>query len=183
MDPRLRGDDAESGFLQPQLGHFSFVASLALHDAIRDFLPQAAITLKWPNDVLANGKKIGGILLESGEGWLVIGIGLNVAHYPLDTLYPATSLQAEGLRQADLPKILNTLLTHISHWYATIQREGFAPVRAAWLQRAQKGELTVKLPDRTITGTFIALDDSGALRLRLPDGSENSIATGDVFFV
>jgi len=165
-----------------EFGHFSFVASLALYDTIRDFLPQANITLKWPNDVLLNGKKVSGILLESGESWLVVGIGLNIAHYPADALYPATSLQAEGLRQGDLSKMLEALLNHLRHWYETIQNGDFSPIRTAWLDRAQKGPVTVRLPNRTVEGVFAGLDDNGHLRLRLPDGSEDSIATGDVFF-
>jgi BirA family biotin operon repressor/biotin-[acetyl-CoA-carboxylase] ligase len=162
------------------IGQFSFLAALAIYDTIRAHLPAASLTLKWPNDVLAQGKKISGILIEAGEGWLVIGIGLNIAHYPKNTIWPAISLHALGAKP-DLSAVLNQTLADLDHWYDTLQRQDFAPLRAAWLERAQTGPLGVRLPEGDINGNFAGIDENGRLRLVLADGSERVIATGDVF--
>ena len=169
-------------------GHFSFVTALAVHDAVRAFLPDADLALKWPNDVLVSGKKISGILLEAAPvengvmEWLVIGIGVNVQHHPENGLYPATSLQAEGAIQAEPQAVLETLLGALEGWCTMLLREGFAPIRAAWLAKAQKGPVTARLPVETVNGEFSGLDEQGRLILRLPDGAERAIAAGDVFF-
>lgn len=163
------------------IGQYSFVASLALCDTVREHAPKASITLKWPNDVLLNGKKVSGILLESGEGWLVCGMGLNFQHHPENALYPATSLAAEGAAKTELKSVLDMLLARFAHWYGIMQSKGFAPIRDAWLAHAEKRRMTVKLPDGAVEGVFAGLDANGALRLRLADGAERAIATGDVF--
>lgn len=163
-------------------GQYSFVAALALADTVTELLPHTKVTLKWPNDVLAGGKKISGILLESGTGWLVAGMGLNVLHHPDNTLYPSTSLKAANAAVLDSSKILKTLLAHFVRWHAVMQKEGFIPIRSAWLEKAQKGPLTLRLPDATIEGVFTDIDEHGHLILRLADGAKRVIATGDVFF-
>ena len=76
--------------------------------------------------------------------------------------------------------ILQILLEKISHWHTIFVTSGFAPIRAAWLQHAQQGKLTVKLPRETITGIFKDIDEQGRLRLQLEDGTERAISTGDV---
>ncbi|MDR3449993.1 MAG: biotin--[acetyl-CoA-carboxylase] ligase [Alphaproteobacteria bacterium] len=163
-------------------GHFSFVAALAIGDVVCDLLPKAQAELKWPNDVLVNGKKISGLLLEAGQGYLVIGMGLNVAHFPENPLYPATSLAAENAVSPPLETILNALLENLGHWAETLQKSGFEPVREAWLARARKGEMRVRLPDGEIEGRFSDLDSDGNLHLLLPGGTTRKFAAGDVFF-
>jgi BirA family biotin operon repressor/biotin-[acetyl-CoA-carboxylase] ligase len=165
-------------------GQYSFVAALALYDTVKGLLPDTNIFLKWPNDVLVNGKKISGILLEAGSDWLVIGMGLNVLHYPVNALYPCTSIR-DCLKQdsgVELNSILKSLLGHLRYWYEIMRKDGFEPIRATWLERAQKGPMTVKLLDQTIEGTFGDIDEQGHLHLRLPNGMERVVATGDVFF-
>jgi BirA family biotin operon repressor/biotin-[acetyl-CoA-carboxylase] ligase len=142
----------------------------------------ALIQLKWPNDVLVNGKKISGILLESGEGYLIVGMGLNVLHTPNNPLYPTTSLSAENITPPSLESILGDLLRNLDHWCATLRIQGFAPIRAAWLSRARKGPMRVRLPDGEVQGTFVDLDQNGNLVLLLPDNTKRCIHTGDVFF-
>jgi BirA family biotin operon repressor/biotin-[acetyl-CoA-carboxylase] ligase len=159
------------------------MGALALFDTVEEFLPQASVTLKWPNDVLVDSKKISGILLESGAGWLCIGMGLNVSSHPDNGLYPSTSLQAAGALEIDLEPLLEKLLVHLRHWYEVMQQDGFEPIRAAWLKRAQKGQMSVRLPQETLIGIFADLDRQGNLQLRLANGTERSIAIGDVFLV
>jgi len=162
-------------------GLYSFVAALALYDTVRLCLPVAEITLKWPNDVLVEGEKVAGILIEAGPDWLVIGIGLNVLHHPESGLYPSTSLLAVGAHDKALDDILEWLLRNLSHWCGIMQQQGFAPIRAAWLKHAVKGRLSVRLPNEMVVGEFAGLDERGNLRLYLADGSERAIASGDVF--
>jgi len=164
-------------------GLYSFVVALAVRDTLRHLLPESVLTLKWPNDVLANGKKISGILLEVAGDILIVGVGINVASYPGATLYPATSLVAEGAKSTDLTELLNRFLESLNIWHPRLPSDGFQPVREAWLAHAQKGAMTVRLPRETVQGTFGGLDENGCLRLLLADGAERSISTGDVLFV
>ncbi len=170
-----------------EAGLYTFVTSLAVYDAVREYLPDADIALKWPNDVLVNGKKICGILLEAAPvknglvEWLVIGIGINVAHFPDNPLYPATSLAQEGAN-TELSETLEALLEGLYGWRKILRTEGFASIRKAWLERAKKGPIEARLPNETIKGEFKGLDEHGRLILNLLDGSEKAIAAGDVFF-
>lgn len=143
---------------------------------------QDFVQLKWPNDVLVGGKKISGILLEMGQGYLVVGMGLNVRHHPENALYPVTSLAAEGADTSPLAHILDILLKHLGYWHEIMLRQGFEPIRKAWLSHARQGETHVRLPAGNIHGIFAGLDIDGNLRLTLPDGTEQVIIAGDVFF-
>jgi BirA family biotin operon repressor/biotin-[acetyl-CoA-carboxylase] ligase len=169
-----------------QLG---FVAALALGEALVPHLPAAAaLRYKWPNDVLIEGRKLSGILLESETGsagdlsWIVIGIGVNVADHPRDTATPATSLRAIGCLGIDAGTLLGLLAPSLLSWYAAWRRDGFAAVRAAWLRRAAAlGEaITVRLPHETVAGRFAGLDEAGSLILEGAAGSRR-IAAGEIF--
>jgi len=127
-------------------------------------------------------KKISGILLEAGEGYLVIGMGLNVLNLPENPLYPTTSLASETTTPPPLETVLNKILVALGNWCDTADTQSFAPIRAAWLSHARKGPMRVRLPNGEIQGQFADLDVDGNLRLLLPDGTERSISTGDVFF-
>jgi BirA family biotin operon repressor/biotin-[acetyl-CoA-carboxylase] ligase len=167
---------------QRHYGLCSFIAALAIRDAVHAFLPKAAVELKWPNDVLVNGKKISGILLEAGDGWLVVGMGINVEHMPGNPLYPVTSLAGEQ-SEASVDQILAKLLVALGFWYETLENQGFAPIRAAWLIHARKGAMRVRLPAEETSGEFVDLDDQGNLHLLLSNGTKRLFNTGDVFFL
>jgi BirA family transcriptional regulator, biotin operon repressor / biotin---[acetyl-CoA-carboxylase] ligase len=170
-------------FAAAQLG---FVAALGLGDALAPHVP--ALRYKWPNDVLVDGSKISGILLESETGpagtlsWIVVGIGVNIVDHPRDTEIPATSLCAVGCRDIDAATLLGLLASSLLRWYETWLRDGFAPVRAAWLARAAGlGEaIAVRLPHETIGGRFAGLDEGGALILESDAGSRR-ISAGEIF--
>jgi BirA family transcriptional regulator, biotin operon repressor / biotin---[acetyl-CoA-carboxylase] ligase len=169
----------------PQL---SFVAALAVHDAVVEVAAHLAplLAIKWPNDLLLAGAKFAGILIE-GEGGgkpaLVIGIGVNCANHPVDVEYPATDLAAAGATV--LPATLFAPLAVRMHERLGQWSEGggFSSIRRDWHARAAGfGEtVRVRLAQREIAGRFEALDESGALLLRLPDGNIVTIAAGDVF--
>ncbi|MBF0249500.1 MAG: biotin--[acetyl-CoA-carboxylase] ligase [Alphaproteobacteria bacterium] len=174
-----------------QLG---FVAANAVADAVQTALPSAHVHVKWPNDVLVEGKKISGILMEGSLAagrpafdWLVLGVGVNVNAHPKtqDTHMPATSLKAEGASgdALDAGRMLETLAKRFLAGQATWAKLGFGPVRRHWLSRAQGvgRRVTARLPRETVEGVFAALDEGGALILRLDSGEQRRITAGDVF--
>jgi BirA family biotin operon repressor/biotin-[acetyl-CoA-carboxylase] ligase len=165
------------------IGQLSFAAALAVAETAAHFAPGAAITVKWPNDVLADGKKLAGILLESEPGWLAIGIGVNLANFPQGTEFPATSLAQLGIAPPSSDEALTVLAARFAHWYAAWMNDGFETLRAAWLARAGGLGLPIRarLPNETRTGVFEGIDAAGALLLN-EQGQVHTIAAGEVFF-
>lgn len=170
-----------------RMPELSFVAGLAAYDAVAAHLDAAhgPIACKWPNDVLVKRRKVAGILLE-GEGlsgWLTAGVGINVAHAPEGVEFPATSLSAEGT-SPELTDVIVSLVTAFEHWYETWRRDGFAPIRTTWKNRAAGigDTIRVRLEARELSGIFHDIADDGALILQLPGGGQERIAAGDVFF-
>jgi len=161
----------------------SFAVALAVADLAQHFAPQARIAVKWPNDVLADGSKLAGILLEAGPDWLAIGIGVNLAGHPGGTEFPATSLAALGVSPPAPDAALSVLAARFAHWYDRWMGNGFEDLRAAWLARApQRGApIRARLPHETRHGLFEGIDASGALLLRDASGVR-AIAAGEVFF-
>jgi BirA family biotin operon repressor/biotin-[acetyl-CoA-carboxylase] ligase len=170
----------------PEIG---FAAALAVAACIDSFVePSVAVTLKWPNDVLARGAKIAGILLEaqsagSGIDWLVLGIGVNVASHPADTPYPATCLAALGRAAPDLGDVIARLAAALSGELARWRAGGFAAIREAWLGRAEGLGRTLELRQAgtPVKGIFRDLDPTGALVLETRSGARR-VTAGDVHF-
>ena len=168
----------------PQL---SFVAALALHDALCECAPRLGPTLrlKWPNDLLLGGAKLAGILIEGdGEpGFAVaIGIGVNCASHPSATDHPATDLASAGAlvkREQLFAALAPAMERRLAQWQ---RGQGFATTRADWLKRAAGlGEpIRVRLPERELSGRFEGLDESGRLLLATPDGV-TQVTAGEVF--
>ncbi|MFZ4382710.1 MAG: biotin--[acetyl-CoA-carboxylase] ligase [Sandarakinorhabdus sp.] len=142
-------------------------------------------TLKWPNDVLLNGTKCAGILLERQGSALVIGIGINLAQHPEGTERPATSLAAAGLPVAQPLAVLETLATRFAHWRQFWAQDGFAPIHTAWLARAHGlgQRMIARLGTEAPEGVFDGLAADGALLLRLDDGSVRIVHAGEVFAI
>jgi BirA family biotin operon repressor/biotin-[acetyl-CoA-carboxylase] ligase len=167
-----------------QVATLPFVAATALADTLAPRMED--VTLKWPNDVLVAGRKISGILLESGGSrqglWVVVGIGVNIISHPPETLYPATSLQEAGIEWSR-EGLTDSYLRAFGNLYQTWLGHGFGPVRRAWLRRAANlgQRITVARGSDRLSGIFEDVDETGALRLRLNDGSEAVITAGDVF--
>jgi BirA family biotin operon repressor/biotin-[acetyl-CoA-carboxylase] ligase len=166
----------------------SFVAVLAVHDAVVELAPQIRplLALKWPNDLLLTGAKFAGILIEGEgqeeEGAVAIGIGINCAAHPPGAAFPATDLAAGGVNisAAALFAALSVkMLGRLAQWN---RGNGFATIRADWLARAAGlGEaIRVAVPDRELTGQFEGLDEAGGLILIAPDGGEVVVSAGDV---
>ena len=169
---------------QPNSSQLAFVAALACAETIAHYAPKSRVTLKWPNDVLLEGKKVCGILLEGlGNGALAIGIGINIAQFPAGTEYPATSLDKVTGRGAPPDEALAILARTMSAWYDVWREAGFARVRDAWLARAGGlgQNIRARLEKGEMTGIFEGLDEDGALMLRTGTGTLTRIAAGDVF--
>ncbi len=171
------------------IAQLGFAAALAVGETLVPSLGDAdALRYKWPNDVLVNGRKIAGILLESETSapeavdFVVVGIGVNLASAPPATEYPATSLAAERAAPLAPGRVLEMLVRYFDDWYRRWCDAGFAPVRAAWLARAGGlGEdVRVRLERVTHEGRFLDLDAEGALILEQPAGTRR-IAAGEVF--
>ena len=172
----------------------SFAAALALRDAFVALIGlPGAFALKWPNDVLLNGGKVAGILLESagagqGVAQLAIGIGVNLIAAPdasqvePGALRPVSLLGETGLRVTP-EAFLNALAPAYAAWEQTFTQHGFAPLRRAWLDHAARLGQPIRARTGTETreGIFEAIDETGALILRQSHGSV-AIPAAEVFF-
>ena len=148
-------------------------------------------SIKWPNDLLLDGRKVCGILTElSAEAdrvaYVVVGIGLNAnlgaGQLPAQAATPATSLQLALGRKVPLPSLAATVLDRLGEWYSRFLAEGFDPVRSRWVERsATLGRfVTASLPGGAISGTAVDLAEDGALVVRLADGTRRAVLAGDV---
>ncbi len=171
---------------QPQHpGHWSLLAAVALLDALRSVAPErGGYGLKWPNDILLDGRKLGGILLElapaaPGRAFLVIGFGVNLAVAPpLDR--PVASLAETG-PAPEAAGVARALLACLGAWVGRYEAEGFEPVRLAWLAAGHRpGEaMAVTRGDTPLRGRFAGIAPDGALLLH--EGSRLlTITSGEV---
>jgi BirA family biotin operon repressor/biotin-[acetyl-CoA-carboxylase] ligase len=184
MSTLLRPDRAPAR--AAQLG---FAAALAVGEAALPLLPPAAaLAYKWPNDVLIDGRKTSGILLESQAttsgtlDWLIVGIGVNLVSFPEGLETPATSLRAAGAAPVAPDAMLVRVAGRFLFWYERWLGEGFAPLREAWLARAQGlgQRVRVRLGEGDSEGRFAGLDEEGALLLE-SGPVRRRITAGDVF--
>ncbi len=178
----------------------SFVAALALFDALVVATGRAApFALKWPNDVLLNGGKLAGILLESNSvaggaiaggqaGVLAIGIGVNLVSAPgRELVEPGglapVALSSETGARVTPDEFLDLLAPAYAHWEQQFVTYGFEPIRTAWLARAAKlGEpIRARTMNHETHGTFETIDAKGNLVLRTTQGVQ-AIPAADVFF-
>jgi BirA family biotin operon repressor/biotin-[acetyl-CoA-carboxylase] ligase len=170
----------------------SLLTGIAAHDAVSALAKAAGaqpdLRLKWPNDLLAAGAKIGGILLESASGAgdaelaVVIGIGVNLAHAPADLGRPATCLVDLGI-PASPAAAMTALAASMAEWLDRWNKgRAFAQIRQSWLSRAQPSgaAISVRQGDSLIYGRFLGIDEGGALLIQTESGQEKRITAGDV---
>jgi BirA family biotin operon repressor/biotin-[acetyl-CoA-carboxylase] ligase len=167
-----------------RLPELSLVAALALHDAVTARIPGLAgrVVLKWPNDLLIDRNKFAGILVEGEGPAVVIGIGVNCAHHPAGTEFPATDLATAGVRTTPeglFAHLSEAMVARLTQWDRGL---GFAAVRADWLTRAAGigKPIRVKSGSGELSGTFEGIDTAGRLVLRLADGTMQTVTAGDV---
>lgn len=168
----------------------SFAAALAVADTVDRALGREAALLKWPNDVLIVGRKVSGILLESGalgDGrlWFAVGVGINVTSAPEAVRQAVAALSEFAAGQSLSADALEPVLRRrLSFWAGMLEREGFAPLRTAWLERAHGlgAPATARLGAEEVAGVARGLSADGALELELPDTRTRLISAGEVFF-
>lgn len=157
---------------------WSFVAAVALAETLKMLLPEAAdLTLKWPNDLMLKGAKAAGILVETGIApsqaldWICIGIGVNITSKPSLPDRPTACL-AEFLPAPPAPEgLAQSLLESLAHWHGIRLHQGFAPIRAAWLNHAPAmgAPVSVKRDAVLLEGAFAGLSPEGGLLLAKND--------------
>ena len=178
----------------PQLG---FVAGLALHEAVEAVTGIGAprLGLKWPNDLLLDGSKVSGLLVEghrvdrAARFAVVIGFGLNVASAPTGTPYPAIALRdvaANATVDAVFTGLAGAFARAFDAWSIGSRRprsDSFDSIRERWLERAAGlgSQVTLRLPSGERTGLFDGLDPAGRLQLKTAGGVE-LIDAGDLYF-
>lgn len=174
----------------------SFVSAVAVIDTLAPIIPGGELACKWPNDILLDGKKIGGILLESFETadmhpgqermvrWVVVGVGINVDSCPQNTDIPATYLKAAGVEIISAKIVLSRFIHHFITIYDLWAKRGFSPIRKRWMEHAfREGKaIEVRLPKQSLTGIFEGIDTSGRLLLKARTGKRITVSAGEVFW-
>ncbi len=174
-----------------ELSTLPLVAALGVYETLRPLFARTpqALAIKWPNDLLVDGAKINGILLESetladGRLAVVIGCGINCSHHPGETLYPATDLKTCGFDVSPsllFPQLATAMAGVLDRWNRGL---GFTDIRQSWLLAARGvgDAVRVNLGDRSIEGRFVDLDARGVLLLEDGTGEIQRISAGDLFF-
>lgn len=173
-----------------EFSQLSFVAAVAVHQTLKDVLPKEyKLACKWPNDLLVDDRKVGGILLESfksGEEnshWVVVGVGVNVDNFPEEAEFPATCLTDNGVELVSAKIVLSRFIHHFIECYDEWNANGFEPIRRHWLKVAwgMGQKLVARLPDKEIEGVAYGIDPHGNLILELGGGRRQFIQAADVY--
>lgn len=178
----------------PECSQLSFVAAVAAVDTLQPIIPDSGeIECKWPNDVLFNGRKLGGILLESfttldesgkNRQWIAVGIGINIDSSPENVRFPATCLRASGVEIISAKIVLSRFIYNFIHAYDEWTMEGFEAIRERWVESAYKlgFPVEVQMGNQTCTGTMQGIDQYGRLLVQEQNGSVKTISAGEVVY-
>ncbi len=182
-----------SVLLLPQISKRISLLSLMSSIAVAETLIERGVSgvdIKWPNDVLVNGRKLCGILVESvgagtGAPRIIVGIGVNLNHqsFPEELGSTATSLKIETNQATPVDEYRDHLLNKLYEWYLQWQSGEERLILDRWQQLSSysRGALvTVTLDEEQLQGETVGLNDDGALMLRLSNGSLKTILSGDV---
>jgi BirA family biotin operon repressor/biotin-[acetyl-CoA-carboxylase] ligase len=166
---------------------WSLLTGVALAEALAGYLPEPSmLRLKWPNDLLLDGRKLAGILVDSSADadgmveWLVVGIGVNLAVAP-EVPGRKVACLADVAAPPAPERFAQTLLARLAHWQDVRHTEGFAPIRTAWLAHAPEpgSAVTLRLGETLLAGAFAGLGEDGTLLLATESGMK-TFATGEV---
>ncbi len=177
-------------FLAPQI---SIMAGVAVAEIMQEY-NIGGVSLKWPNDVYLNGKKVCGILSQAKTtvnyiDFVVLGIGINVnisyKQFPLDIRDIATSLAIEGDHDYSRQKLIISLYENLTKWYKKLQSNGFEEIKEKWLSMASMigGNIQVMFQDEVIKGNALGIDESGSLIILKPEGETIKIFAGDATII
>jgi BirA family transcriptional regulator, biotin operon repressor / biotin---[acetyl-CoA-carboxylase] ligase len=180
--------------LRPQIEparapQISILAGVAIADVLENYCPYR-INLKWPNDVLIDGKKVCGILSQvkttaSEVDFIVLGIGINVnisySQFPKDICNLATSLAIETGREISRQELIISLYENLTKWYKQLLQNGFCRIKEKWLSISPMIGQTVQVTfqEETVSGKAIGLDVDGSLILLTAENKEFKILAGD----
>ncbi|QMV44412.1 biotin--[acetyl-CoA-carboxylase] ligase [Cohnella cholangitidis] len=173
--------------LTPQL---TLLAAVALSRAISREVP-VEIGIKWPNDLLVGGKKISGILLESAAEderlrYVVVGLGISVnleeEDYPPELLEKAISLKMSSGNAVNRSELIATILEEFERLYGLYLEQGFAPIRSLWEAHSVtlNNETLLYTPQGSVKGIPRELDETGGLKVELPDGTYRTIYSAEI---
>lgn len=166
----------------PPAHTLSLVTAIALYDTVRHFAPRGEVIIKWPNDLLLNGNKLAGILLERQDDAVVVGVGVNLAFAPQlpDRLTAALSqIIAAPEPHAFCAELAIRFAKTLGQW----REQGLGTTIEQWMARAHPIGTTLSTtgPDcKRIMGSFSGLTDDALLNLRLPGGESVTIHSGDI---
>lgn len=165
----------------PPAPTLALTAAVALQEVAAARAPGHRVMIKWPNDLLVDGAKLAGVLLERADDCVVAGFGVNLACAPEGLDRPSISLAGLTGAYNEPARFLDNLAEGFARWLGIWRLHGLAQVRAAWLAAAHPAG--TPLSTDAGEGLFDGLDESGALRLRLADGAIHVIHAGDVFLL
>lgn len=172
------------GYGDPDPATLALVAGLAVHEAVRKYLPvDSPLLLKWPNDLYVGREKLAGILLERAADTVIVGIGVNLLHAPAIAGRDCCAVADFGSppdRDAFAAELVRLFDIDLHRW----RSYGLGPIVARWLANAHPvgTALTVKVADGELAGAFAGLSADGALQLRLAGGTARTIHAGEVNF-
>ena len=191
-----RGNLFMSLLLRPAVGsrhwgELSFLSAVAVATILSEYINSQRIEVKWPNDVLINGKKIAGILLEvlnfgAKAPAVVMGIGINISKKPKEFEYPVTCIQDYKNEITSSDEVLTSLLHSFVHWFRIWENDGFDMIRTEWMKRAYKLDGTVEVEGKNGSldkFKFKGIDAEGAMLLDDENGTRNLYRAGTVRFL
>lgn len=163
------------------------ISAIFLHDTLSEYIDNCKI--KWPNDILINGKKISGVLIESiksdNDIFYIIGIGINNTSFPKEMLYPATSLKYEGVSTSN-EDILKQLMRKFSNFGNS---DSFVvdklQIINRWKEKASGigNKIEIRQLNESINGIFKDIDNDGNLLLQKNNNEIVKISAGDIFML
>lgn len=173
-----------------QASLITLMAAVATAEAIQK-LSNFSPSIKWPNDILLESRKVAGLLNEIHSEidrihFVILGIGVNLnmdgKMFSKEIREVATSLKRETGQAISRKAFLQALLLELEMWYETFLKEGALPVLKAWRDRAQIKGRSVKVTSfgETLFGAAMDVDSDGALILEMESGEQKRIVAGDV---
>ncbi len=169
----------------PESSFLPLLSGVAVAEALRE-VPGASVHVKWPNDVLLDGRKVAGILIEADSTTALLGIGVNVNLDQNSALEPwrdpVASLHEVSGAPLPLEPILARILHSLDEWLRLAREEGPAPIIMRWRELASTlgRRARIVLPRAVLEGVAEGIDETGALLLRMDGGEQRRIAAGDV---
>jgi len=171
----------------------TLLAGVALAETLIQIVP-SPVTIKWPNDVLAGGKKVAGILIEISTeidsiDYMIVGVGLNVntpaGRFPAELRERATSIATEIGHRVDRTEILRVFLERLERYYDLIGRKGFTPVIKRWRELSDMSGRRVRVHsfDQPVEGSIAGIDEEGVLLVRASKGTLHRVIAGDIEYL